>query len=63
MKTGAKIALALANIGAINWGLATLNWNLVEKAIGSWAGTMGNNIIYAVIAICGIYGLIKVFKK
>ena len=56
-----KTALILAAIGAINWGLAELNWNAVEKLL-SWAGALTISIVYYVVALCGIYALIKVFK-
>jgi uncharacterized membrane protein YuzA (DUF378 family) len=57
-----KTALVLANIGAINWGLAQLNWNAVDALIGSWSvGTA--TVVYYIVAICGLYGLYAVFKK
>jgi uncharacterized membrane protein YuzA (DUF378 family) len=56
----AKAALILANIGAINWGLATLDFNVVNLIVGSWP--VVESIIYYLVAICGIYGLIKIFK-
>jgi uncharacterized membrane protein YuzA (DUF378 family) len=57
-----KVAFVLANIGALNWGLAQLNWNLVDNLIGSWSlGTA--KVVYYVVALCGIYGLYAVFKK
>jgi uncharacterized membrane protein YuzA (DUF378 family) len=62
MKVWEKIVLVLAAIGAINWGLVELGWNLVEKLIGSWAGATVTSIVYYVIALCGIWALIKVFK-
>jgi len=57
-----KTALVLANIGAINWGLAVLGWNAVEKLIGSWS-PMTANIVYVIVALGGIWGLVQVFKK
>jgi uncharacterized membrane protein YuzA (DUF378 family) len=56
----AKTALVLAAIGAINWGLAELNFNVVEKILGSWPTVV--SIIYYLVALCGIYALIKAFK-
>ncbi len=53
-----KTALVLANIGAINWGLAALDWNVIEKL-----GPTFSNIVYTIIALCGIFGLVKVFKE
>jgi len=63
MKGLDKTAFILANIGAINWGLAQLNWNLVDKLIGSWAGATIVMIVYYIIALCGIWGLVKIFSK
>lgn len=57
-----KTALVLANIGAINWGLSVMGWNAVEKLIGSWS-VMTANIVYVIVALCGIWGLVQVFKK
>jgi uncharacterized membrane protein YuzA (DUF378 family) len=56
-----KLALVLAAIGAINWGLEELGWNLVDALIGSWS-TMTASIVYYIVALCGIYALVKVFK-
>ena len=58
-----KTALVLAAIGAINWGLTELGWNAVDGLIGSWAGTAVTMIVYYIIALCGIYALVKIFKK
>ncbi len=56
-------ALVLANIGAINWGLATLGWNAVDKLIGSWAGAITASVIYYIVALCGIWGIVELVKK
>ena len=55
-----KVALILAAIGAINWGLNELGWNLVDNLLGfvSWLPMA----VYYLIALCGIYALIKAFK-
>lgn len=58
-----KTAYILAAIGAINWGLNELGWNAVDKLIGSWAPVIIVSIIYYIIAIAGIWALIKVFSK
>ena len=58
-----KTALVLANIGAINWGLDRLvNWNAVDKLIGSWSPTIAL-IVYVIVALCGIWGIIALLKK
>ncbi len=56
-------ALVLANIGAINWGLQVLGWNAVDNLIGSWAGAITANIVYVIVALCGIWGLVALFQK
>jgi len=56
-----KTALVLAAIGAINWGLAELGWNAVDKLIGSWSAATAM-VVYYVIALCGIYALVKAFQ-
>lgn len=55
-----KLALVLAAIGAINWGLTELGWNAVEGLLGfvDWLPM----IVYYIVALCGIYALIKVFR-
>ena len=60
MKGLTKTALVIANIGAINWGLLALSpkAELVQYLQISWLITM----VYAIIAMCGIWGLVKVFK-
>lgn len=56
-----KTALTLAAIGAINWGLAELGWNAVANLIGSWSPILAS-IVYYVVALCGIWALVNVFK-
>ena len=56
-----KTALVLAAIGAINWGLTELGWNAVAELIGSWS-TVTASVVYYVVALCGIWALVKVFK-
>ncbi len=62
MKAWEKVVLVIAAIGAINWGLAELGWNAVEALIGSWAGATVTMIVYYLVALCGIWALVKVFK-
>jgi uncharacterized protein len=56
-----KTALTLAAIGAINWGLAELGWNAVANLIGSWSPLLAS-IVYYVVALCGIWALVTIFK-
>ena len=52
--------MVLAAIGAINWALVTFNWNIIEKLLGSWPIVV--NIVYWIIALCGLYALVKAFQ-
>jgi len=56
-----KTALVLTAIGAINWGLTELGWNLVDKLIGSWSGLVAS-IVYYLVGLSGIWALVKIFK-
>jgi len=56
-----KITLVLALIGAVNWGLATLGYNIVNMIAGAvWPAL--ENIIYYVVGASGIYQLYLMFK-
>lgn len=56
-----KVALVLAAIGAINWGLTELNFNVVNLIFGG-IPTL-ESIIYYIVGLCGIFALVKAFKK
>ena len=58
-----KTALILANIGAINWGLHTFGYGLVDLIFNP-SGSLAiiGTILYVIIAICGVWALTKVFK-
>ncbi len=48
------IALTIAIIGAVNWGLiGFLDFNLVATIFGSMSWI--SRIIYALVGICGLY--------
>jgi len=55
-----NVALILAAVGAINWGLAELQFNIVELILGSWP--MVETIVYYLIGLSGVYALIKLLK-
>jgi len=55
-----KIALTLAAIGAINWGLTELGFNLVNLIVGS-IPTL-ESIVYYLVGLSGIWALVKIFK-
>lgn len=63
MKWLDKTALVLSAVGAINWGLAQLDFDLIQKLVVSWAGTTTGMVLYYLIALCGVWALVKVFKK
>ncbi len=48
-----QIALWLAIIGAINWGLTALGFNLVDAITGNavWL----ENLIYIIVGLAGLY--------
>lgn len=53
-----KIALILAIIGAINWGLiGFFNWNLVDAIFGGGASEQTSGISRVIYAIVGLAGL------
>lgn len=58
MKTISKLALVIAAIGAINWGLIGLfRWNLVDAIFGGGAyETTGpvSRIVYVIVGLAGI---------
>jgi uncharacterized membrane protein YuzA (DUF378 family) len=56
-----KLALVLAAVGAINWGLAELGFNVVNLLLGSIP--VLESIVYYVVGLCGIYALVAVFTK
>ena len=57
-----KIALALAIIGCVNWGLVGLfDFNLVAWITGS--GSILERIIYTVVAIAGLWCINLLFTR
>lgn len=54
MKTLNCIALTIAIIGTLNWGLIGLfNFNLVALLFGDM--TLISRIIYTLVGLCGLY--------
>ena len=61
MKTLDYIALTIAIIGAVNWGLiGFFDWNLVASLFGSMS--LFSRIIYGLVGLCGIY-LLTMYMK
>jgi len=54
------IALVLVIVGAINWGLTGLGWNLVEAIFGSVSWLL--TTIYVLVGIAGLYTIYYVSK-
>lgn len=57
-----KLAFVIAAIGALNWGLTELGWNLVD-ILFSWGGAMLLSIIYYIVGLAGLYSLFLIFKE
>ena len=58
-----KIALALAIVGALNWGLVGLfTFDIVAWICGG-ATTVVARIIYTLVAIAGIFCISMLFRK
>jgi len=58
MNTLIKVVIALAIIGALNWGLiGFFEWNLVDAIFtrdGSVDATLGERVVYALVGLAGL---------
>jgi uncharacterized protein len=60
--TWMKVLLAIALIGAINWGLIGLfNFNLVDALLGGGSREETSTLSRIVYALVGLSGLVTVF--
>ncbi|NVB82313.1 MAG: DUF378 domain-containing protein [Kofleriaceae bacterium] len=61
-----KIIIALAIIGAINWGLiGFFNWNLVNAIFGGSThaqNSTASRVIYAIVGIAGVIGAVMLSR-
>ena len=58
-----RIALALAIIGALNWGLVGFfKFDLVAALFGGQAAAL-SRVVYALVGLCGAYLLPKLFRS
>jgi uncharacterized protein len=61
MNTLIKVVIALAIIGALNWGLiGFFEWNLVDAIFtgnGRVDATLGERVIYALVGLAGLVTL------
>lgn len=55
------IVLVLVIVGALNWGLAVFNFNLVSTLFGSWSWLM--NTVYALVGLSGLYMIYMVSQE
>ncbi len=53
-------AVVLAAIGAINWGLAVFNFNLVNAVLGSIPAL--ETTVYGLVGLAGLWTLYVAFK-
>jgi MYXO-CTERM domain-containing protein len=59
MSTLLKLAMLIAIIGAVNWGLiGFFNWNLVDAIFGGDAREMTSTASRVVYALVGLSGLV-----
>ncbi len=63
MDTLTKVAIVLANVGAINWGLVAMNFNLVSGLANLISLPVLATIVYAVVGISGVYCLAKLIMN
>lgn len=63
MNTLTKVAIVLANIGAINWGLDAMNLNVVDWLASLVSLPVLATIIYALVGISGVYCLVKLIMN
>ena len=49
-------AFILAMVGAINWGLTALGYNVVNMILGSWP--MLETVVYLLVGVSGVYILL-----
>ncbi len=55
-----KIAYVLVLIGALNWGLYALNFDLVELLFGSWP--MVAKVVYLLVGLSALWLIVLKLK-
>ncbi len=53
MKTVEMVAFWLVVVGAVNWGLAALGFNVVDMLLG--ADSMLSKVVYLLVGASGVY--------
>jgi uncharacterized membrane protein YuzA (DUF378 family) len=61
MPTLDLVVVILVIVGALNWGLVSLGYNLVEMILG--AGTTLTKIVYGLVGLAGLYKVYMLAKK
>lgn len=56
MKSVHMVAFLLVVVGAINWGLSALGFNVVQMLLGSWP--MVEKVVYLLVGVAGVYLLV-----
>ena len=59
MKNLGTLAWWLVIIGALNWGLVALGFNLVSMIFGTMPAI--ETLVYALVGLSGVYGLLQKF--
>jgi uncharacterized protein len=59
MKMLHMVAFLLVVVGALNWGLDALGWNLVNMLLGS--GSTLAQVVYLLVGVSGVYLLVTHF--
>jgi len=54
------VAFVLVIVGALNWGLVALNFNLVDYIFGT--GSLLSTIIYALVGLSALYSIFSMKK-
>ncbi len=57
MKGVHMAAFLLVVVGAINWGLSALGFNLVQMLFGSWPTV--EKVVYLLVGVSGVYLLVQ----
>ena len=47
--------MALVLVGALNWGVSSFGFNLVDMLLGAMAGRVLAKAFYVVVALSGVY--------
>jgi uncharacterized protein len=53
MKSLHMVAFVLVVVGAVNWGLTALGWNVVEMILGGWPMVL--KVVYILVGLSGLH--------